>query len=41
MSLIGGLFHALTHPLDTLMNPVGTFIEGCTEDSSPKPEDIK
>lgn len=28
MSLIGGLFHALTHPLDTLMNPVGTLHRG-------------
>ncbi|WP_255220997.1 hypothetical protein [Herbaspirillum rubrisubalbicans] len=41
MSLIGGLVHALTHPLETLMDPVGTFIKGSVEDSIPKPEDIK
>jgi hypothetical protein len=41
MSLIGGLFHALTNPLETLMDPVGTFIKGSVEDSIPKPEDIK
>lgn len=45
MSLFSGLFHALTHPLTTITDPIGTIINCTIEANAPKvkpptPEDI-